>query len=288
MKKFICVIISLCLLINIFSVNVYASSGIHDNTDTTSKFKSIKERAINQNKVINLTEYETELKNAKSETERQKILKKYEKYYVEQVVLYHSVNDMSEHKQSLLNSPEISSLLISEGNTRTVLNYLYGATTTYDQKTGSDLGELSSLFINIVVGWKHPAIGAFMSILGYFIEPAEYESYDSVIIRTLHDYVVVNKEFQVYNGSAWVTMVTTQKKETNGQVNTVSYVDSIRYTHNKDLNIVQENIGNYYYNEATLTSQAINLYFSGSSPFVYYYYNGQTINYNNDSLYFVY
>lgn len=283
MRKFISLFLSMCLLINCFSMSVFATD--NDNVVT---FESVKESAVRQNKVIDMASYENELKNALSESERQKILKKYEKYKVNEIIIYPDDNLSNSKNADMISSLFSNSITSAEGSTRIVQSYMYGSSVNYDSKNGSDLNAFLYTAVNIGIGWSHPALGAFMSILGLMIQEGDYSSYKSVIITTLHDYVVISKQFQVYNGSNWITMVTSQKKETNAQVNTVYYKNTERKTGNKDLNIVKEDIGNYYYNESTLLTQAINLYYSGSSPFVYYYYNGQVINYNNDSMYFTY
>lgn len=280
MRKILSVILLLSLLINCFSISAFADNKENNNVDNIVTFDSVKEKAIRQNKVINMNEYENEMKNAVSESERQEILNKYKKYHVNETIVY---------PNEKLNSGDNFSLLTAEGSNRIVYSYLYGGASTYSEKYGSSLGQLTYTVVSIGVGWSHPAVGAFMSVLGLYIPEYQYGSYTNIVQTTLHDYVIMNKQFQVYNGSAWITMVTSQKKETSAQLNTVHYKNGARQNPiNRNLNIVREDIGNLYYNEATLLAQAVNLYFSGSSPFVYYYYNGQTINYNNDALYFSY
>ena len=246
--------------------SVYAASDpplIDPMTESsTVTFEYIKTKALKEGKALDIAKYEAELakatasKSIQSSLENQSLLDEY--------VVYSETN--------YFNSDLKMGVSAVSGDTRLITEYTYGAQTEYKNTAGS-LKVLANKVFEFALGMTHEYVGIFMSVLGFFIEPVEYESYNSTITRSLLDYVIINKRVEVYRNNIWEPMATSQKKNTSAQINTVYYKGSVRYTpRNLNIGQISGQAGNFFYDEDRLRSLAKNTL----SP-LFYSYNGGTL-----------
>ncbi|MFB5761483.1 hypothetical protein [Paenibacillus medicaginis] len=228
----------------------------------------IKEKAIEEGKELNVNAYENALEKANSGAEKEKLYKELDEYVVYSEVEYLNTDGSTNGGVSILASP---------GDSRITTSYVYGQQTTYANQSGK-LSDMTSKSITLGFSYTHPYVSTFMSILDVFIPSVQYASYNSTIISTIHDYVIIRKAVEIYqwNGTQyiWAPMATSEKKNTSAQLNTVYYKGSVRYTpSNLDLGQIAGQAGTYFYDEARLVSLAK----SALSPLYYYYTSGSVV-----------
>jgi hypothetical protein len=245
---------------------------LYTSTPTKVDFKSIKEKAIQQNKIFDEKKYNDELKNAKTQEEKQKVIDSFNNYVVYREIV--SPNNTSQSATTMQPAVNIGDVSIE-------YEYVYGGDTTYNYSSTNTLDNALYTAIDIGVGWTHPFTGAFMSVLGLFIPSDDYQTYSGIVLTTLHDYVITRKEAVRWDGSHWDSMATSEQKDTSAQLNAVYYAGSTRETpSNLDLGLVEEDTGEYFNDDSMLESLAKNTTY----PLYYAYNTGTTVNYNNDYL----
>ncbi|MFB5269713.1 hypothetical protein ACE41H_23435 [Paenibacillus enshidis] len=166
----------------------------------------IKEKAIEEGKELNVNAYENALAKADSEAEKEKLQKELDEYIVYSEEKYLNTDGSVKGDVSILASP---------GDSRITTSYAYGQKTTYANQSGK-LSDMTSKSITLGFSYTHPYVGAFMSAIDVFIPSVQYESYNSTIISTIHDYVIIRKAVEIYqwNGTqyTWAPMATSEKK----------------------------------------------------------------------------
>lgn len=284
-SKILTCILSFILLLqtsNVFAITTNSNINVdlsktemkvYTNTVVSSEISELRKKAIKENKVIDIEKYDTKLKNAKTLEEKKLLYEELKKYELEKTIVY--INNSN--TKSLRSSPRI-------GDMRIVTSESYAANTTWDSKSGQTLSSLTGQSISLVTGIFHSATGVFMSILGMYIPPYDFECYKSVLERTLYDYRIRLKQVEVYqfdgiNNYYWAPMASSEKRETFCQLNTVYYKNGVRQTpSNLDIGLVKEEYGDYYLDEDRLKSLAK----STSSPLYYDYNTGDSYIYNKD------
>ncbi|MBU5670234.1 hypothetical protein [Paenibacillus brevis] len=232
---------------------------------STVTFDYIREKALKEGLAIDINKYEAELGKTlalKSTQSNQQNLS----FLLDDYIVYSETEYPDSHSQIGISAVS--------GDTRIITEYAYGAQTEY-KNTRGDLAVLANKVFEFGAGLTHPYVGAFMSILGFFINESEYESYNSTITRSLHDYVIINKKVEVYRNNIWEPMATSQKKNTHAQLNTVYYKGNVRYTpSNLDIGQISGQAGNFFYDEDRLRSLAKNTLY----PLFYSYSGGTVVN----------
>lgn len=174
------------------------------------------------------------------------------------------------------NSLRIAAATPRPGDARLVESQYFGGTTEYAKPSGG-LSTMANKIIEFAVGQTHSYVGLFMSALDILIPEEEYINYTGTVTTLLHDHLYLQKTVEVYkdNGisSGWEPMVTSVKRSTSLQINTVYYKGKVRYTPtNKDIGLIQGQAGNFFYDNEKL----ISLGKSTTSP-LYYNYQGGSI-----------
>ncbi|MEK3825108.1 MULTISPECIES: hypothetical protein [Paenibacillus] len=276
-KRLIGSLLSLILVLQVSPVSAEDSTydPLTESFTVTKEF--LKEKAIQEGKQLNVAEYESKLDNAKTQSEIEDIMELMSDYSVYTEIEYqnklYSISNIDnlDHNVAIMASP---------GDTRLRTEYSYGAQTLYGNEQG-DLNKMGNKLIQIGAGMTHPYVGAFMTVIDLFIKENEYDSYKNTIVRSLHDYVIIYKYVDVYQWNGfqyvWTPMATSTKKNTSAQLNVVYYKNSTRYTpRNFDLGQISGQAGNYFYDEARLSSLAKNTL----SPLYYGYQSGAVIPVN--------
>lgn len=273
-SKLITSLLSVALVLQVSPVSAEESVFDTATESTTITKEYLKAKATLEGKQLDVAEFETKLENAKSQTEREDIIKSIEDYSVHTEIKYQNkVYSMASFDESV--TP-----LASPGDTRLRTEYSYGAQTLYGNEQG-DLVKMGNKLIQIGAGMTHPYVGAFMTVLDLFIKENEYDSYKSTITRTMHDYVIIYKYADVYQWNGfqyiWAPMATSTKKNTSSQINVVYYKDAVRHTPgNFDLGQISGQAGEFFYDEARLIQLAKNTL----SPLYYGYQSGTVVPVN--------
>ena len=295
MKK-IFKISSLCLVFCFFSKNIcFAEVKDKVNFDVSNPkaqvdislksseydFKAFKEKAIKENKILDITKYEQELSKSKTVEEKQNFYNSIKNFIVEETVQY-MTND---REKNLTNTKSFSTYSPKVGDTRIITDTYYAGSTTWDQKSASSLNLLASNLISIVVGLNYTVTGAFMSIINLYVPPYDFETYKNVIVRTLYDYKISVKHVEVYQFDGlsnyyFAPMASSEFRQTNAQLNTVYYKNDVRNIQNLDLGLIKEEYGTYYSDESKLTQMAK----STLTPLYWSYNTGGSISYDKSYL----
>lgn len=276
-KRLVGSLLSLALIFQVSPVSAeeFTYDPLTESFTVTKEY--LKEKAIREGKQLDVEAYEKKLESAKTESELERVMESVDDYSVHTEIKYqnklYSVDDLENFDQS-------ATIMASPGDTRLRTEYSYGAQTLYGNEQG-DLSKMGEKIVLIGAGMTHPYVGAFLSVLDLFLVETEYDSYKSTITRTLHDYVIIYKYVDVYQWNGfqyiWAPMATSTKKNTSAQLNVVYYKNSVRYTPSHfDLGQISGQAGNFFYDEARLTSLAK----STLSPLHYGYQGGTVVPVN--------
>lgn len=263
------------------------TTGISDmllHCDNSTPIGQLRVQAIKADKILNVDNYEVRRKNAKTIQDVVCIEAEMQKYAMHTAIDYISARNISLN-DSVLSSSILSTTTPIVGDVRIRTSTYYAAQTSYSQKSAQTLNSLVNSSLSIAVGWAHSALGVFMSVLQMIVPPYDYSTYTGIIERTLYDYKITQTIIDVYKYDGiskyyWAPMVTSEKRYTYGQINTVYYKKSVRYTPtNFDAGLVKLETG-LFYND---TAKMIQMAKSALSPYFYAYNSGTSVNYNNDS-----
>ena len=278
-KTMIAVLLITLLLAN--SVAVFAGEEFSPSNSISAvanemSFDNVRKMAENQNKSINVSQFEKRLKNAKDINEQMKIINEMQSKAVYTNTEYFNSN-------GLILSP--NAVAATEGDVRLTTTYTYGARTTYSSKSSSTISTLINNTINLSTIWAHPAFGALCTVVG-FIPQGDYTNYSGIIQATLYDYVITTKTAEAYRSGYWQPMVIATKKATSGQLNTVYYYKSVRKVpSNINLGSIKTETGQHFNEDTYLKNLAKNTL----DPYLFpYNIGGTTQNFNNDSTVFTY
>ena len=245
---------------------------------TSSEMNLIRQKAINENKSIDMIKYDAEFKSAKTVEQKQAFYENLEKYAINTSIEY--IPNLSNKSTNSITTASSTPVV---GDTMMYTYTYYAMSTEWSAKSAQTFSYLVGSTISIFTGWAHTGTGVFMSSIGLFIAPYDYDTYKGILIRSLLDYQINVKQAKVYqysNGKYfWAPMATTEKRYTNCQINTVYYKNTVRQPEiNKSLGLVKEEYGTYYLDETRLISLAKNT----SSPLYWSYNTGTAYTYNND------
>ncbi|CAH1059779.1 hypothetical protein [Paenibacillus pseudetheri] len=166
----------------------------------------------------------------------------------------------------------------SPGDARLVTNVLYTQAFTYSTSSG-ELTNMVNKLVEIGLALSHPYVGTFMTTMGFFISPNEYQSYNNTSVTIIHDGAITQKIVEVYQWNGfqyiWAPMLTTQKKNTYASVYSVSWKGNVRTTsESKSIGLVSGQAApNFYNSDASLTSLGKNT----TSPLFYSYVPGTLV-----------
>lgn len=236
-------------------------------------FDNVRKMAENQNKSIDVKQYENSLKNAKDINEQIKIINDMQSKAVYTNTEYYNSNGL------LMSATAVAA---AEGDVRLKTTYTYGARTTYSSKTSSTINTLINTTISLSTIWAHPAFGALCTVVG-LIPQGDYINYSGIIQATLYDYVITTKTAEAYRSGSWQPMVIASKKATSGQLNTVYYYKNVRKTpSNINLGSIKTETGQHFNDDTYLKNLAKNTL----DPYLFpYNVGGTTQNFNNNSVF---
>lgn len=284
-KRVLSLAVVVALMVNIFAVSTMAKeeaevvTATEAERDYDSLYSSVKEKAEKSDKVLDVKAYNKAMKKAKTPEEQMAVSAQFREFAAYETVEYFS----SAADESTMGLEPMMGVMssASQGDTRIISSYYLIASTQYDSKYGSSLDSVQQLAVDIGVGFTHPMIWVFFSVINTVVNEnsPDWAQYTDVIHRTLLDGIVEEKTVEVYKvdwftgQGQWEPMVYSSKLSESSQINTVYYKNRERLTpSNYDLGLIRTVSGDYYGSDWYL----IDLAESTTSPLSFPYQNNGT------------